>query len=72
MSIAAYLNGTYYWLLQRGGYCGIHSFDFGSEVFGEIRGQDVPRNGFRRLILRDDSINLLTLGERADYILYGL
>ncbi|KAK4339617.1 hypothetical protein RND71_041079 [Anisodus tanguticus] len=44
--------------------------DFGHEVFGEIRGADVPSNACWSLILLDDSITLLTLGIRADYALW--
>lgn len=38
---SAYLNGAYYWLLKKGRKSSILSFDFGSEVFGEICGPHI-------------------------------
>ncbi|XP_059310724.1 uncharacterized protein LOC132062097 [Lycium ferocissimum] len=66
----AYLNGTYYWMLRGHDYCGLLSFDFANEVFAEIRGPHIPPINCSSVILRDGSINLLTLGFNDDFGLW--
>ncbi|CAN4111148.1 unnamed protein product [Withania somnifera] len=67
--IPGYLNGTYFWTLRTKDYCGLISFDFLNEVFGEIKGPDVPLTDCHNMILRDGSINLLAPGFNGDFVL---
>ncbi|MCD7453742.1 hypothetical protein HAX54_021974 [Datura stramonium] len=69
----AYLNGAYYWLLKKGLKLSVLSFDFGSEVFGEIGGPNIASSSYldlTSLILLDDSIAMLN--SNADRSVYDI
>ncbi|KAH0693799.1 hypothetical protein KY285_020896 [Solanum tuberosum] len=67
-----YLNGVYYWRsLRVNEMYRIHSFDMGSEQFGEMQLPVIPNEYWKKLTLRGDSLAMLA-GYRSMTFIYEM